>query len=62
MEQLSSSAPWHGFEQFCLQAFSFHMSEIPLDLLLSESSCDSLDIWKYKRENGCPVGGVVFAY
>ena len=38
------------------------MSETPLDLLLFESLCDSLDIWKYKRENGCQGDGFVVAY
>lgn len=31
------------------------MSETPPDLLLLEWLCDSLDVSKYKGENGCQV-------
>lgn len=31
------------------------MSETPPDLLLLEWLCDSLDVWKYKGEDGCQV-------
>lgn len=37
-----------------LSIFS-HMSETPLDLLVLEWLCNSLDVWKYKGENGCQV-------
>lgn len=52
---ISTSSPQHVFGEFCLWTFSFSMSETALGLLLLECSCDSLDIWKYKRENGCQV-------
>lgn len=52
---VSASTPQHVFGEFCLWTFSFSMSETTPGLLFLEWSCDSLDIWKYKRENGCQV-------